>query len=341
LDGRNPEEPLKITVLVDGLPVAEALAIYHRPDVGEAFGCRGLNGFYVDLAKCCSPGKGVSVEVALPDSRLITEKPMIADVPVRLRNHEAAVLLMHIAKTGGTSLREAIAGNYLVSEVAYLYPHPPGIPGGDLRRLPLEQRARLRCVIGHFRYGIHKYLPSPSRYVTQVRDPVRRVISHYTHLASLSAEAITRGGQLLSICDAVERRITCDLDNLMVRHFAGVDDLEFPPGSVSERHYYEAVRNIESDFLFIGHQEDSQLCFEQLAALCGWRATELGHSMVGGRPSALFGDPERIATTIRECNAWDARLYDDIVRRFPRAGVVRSVPASGRWADSASAAQSA
>ena len=92
-----------------------------------------------------------------------------------------------------------MVGNYKHSQVAYLYPHPPGFLVSDLGLLPLEQRARFRLVMGHFQYGIHEFLPQEYTYVTIVRDPVERVISHYNYLRQTQPEITSDGAVTLSL----------------------------------------------------------------------------------------------------------------------------------------------
>lgn len=47
--------------------------------------------------------------------------------------------------------------------------------------LTAAERRRLRAVFGHFGYGVHEELGIAGRYITLLRDPVTRVISHYFH----------------------------------------------------------------------------------------------------------------------------------------------------------------
>jgi hypothetical protein len=48
-----------------------------------------------------------------------------------------------------------------------------------IKELPLEQRKRIRVVIGHLPFGTHTFFPQPCAYFTVLRDPVDRLISWY------------------------------------------------------------------------------------------------------------------------------------------------------------------
>lgn len=52
--------------------------------------------------------------------------------------------------------------------------------------LSVGARQQIRCVLGHYFYGIHEYFPSPFNYFTILRDPVERVLSLYSYLRAAS-----------------------------------------------------------------------------------------------------------------------------------------------------------
>jgi len=90
------------------------------------------------------------IDVRLSDGTYLHGVPVHAHLPRRSRVQQPTLLFMHIPKTAGTALRETILNNYKRSEIAYIYPDPPGFPVHNLRDLPLCQRAQFRLVVGHF-----------------------------------------------------------------------------------------------------------------------------------------------------------------------------------------------
>src|SRR5581483_5056004 len=140
----------KITVYVENRPVGEVNAVHYRPDVGS-------HCFYFELTRSCPPAQAAHVEARFSDGRPLPNSPLIVNIPAGPPvRHSETVLFMHIAKTAGTAFRNAILENYKESEVAYLYPNPPGFLCDNLALLPLEQRSRFRLIIGHFKYGVHE-----------------------------------------------------------------------------------------------------------------------------------------------------------------------------------------
>ncbi len=321
-DADRPDEAVQLTVFVDRHPVAEIAAVHYRPDVAETMDCSGRHGFYVDLAGICPDASGAWVDVKLSNGNSLANAPAyLALSDLNPRPPKPTVLFMHIPKTAGTAFREAIAVNFVQSEIAYVYPTPPGFLVADLRALPLEQRRGYRAVIGHYQFGMHEALPQRSEYVTVVRDPVARVLSHYWFLAEAQPELVhDADGRLLSLEEVCETRLTVDFDNAMVRCFSGVDQRDFPPGSLTREIFDRALRNLRQHFSFVGHQEESGKALQQLRRRYGWSEdTALASVNLGVR--AKRADPdEKQRRVVRRYNNWDEMLYGEILQLYPRSG---------------------
>ncbi|TES47499.1 hypothetical protein E2L07_18830 [Halalkalibacterium halodurans] len=112
---------------------------------------------------------------------------------IKLRNGS----FLHIPKTGGLTLRGIIEDQYskderlkyprlqparfhsLIKDTAFNPPLYLGLQPARFHSLPKRKLTSLRCVYGHFGYGIHSTLHQPFTYITMLRDPVERVISTY------------------------------------------------------------------------------------------------------------------------------------------------------------------
>ncbi len=319
IDADHPSKPVPVMVFVDGRPAAQVQAVYYRSDLSESMGSPE-HGFFVDLAEHFQSARDAVIDVRLPDGRSLPGAPALLHVPpVTPRKARPTVLLMHIPKTAGTAFRDAIGANFLLSEIAYLYPSAPGFLVKDLRALSLEQLRVLRLVIGHFQFGIHEFLPQPAEYITVVREPGARVLSQYRYLLQTNPElARDKDGAVCSLQRLFEKRQMVNFDNLMVRHFSGVGECDLPPGTVTEAVYERAVKNLRSSFVFVGHQECSSHAYEWLQQHYGWHA-------VAHLPEANLGTvrleerPEPgLDAAIRHYNHWDYLLYDEILKLFPR-----------------------
>lgn len=307
----NPNKPFtapKLTIYVASRPIAEVLPVQYRPDIGPY-------SFYFDLSQVCEAHQKASVDARFSNGRVLPHSPLVVSIPARSVRSSETVLFMHIAKTAGTAFREAIAENYRQSEIAYLYPDPPGLLTYKLELLPLEQRRGFRLVIGHFQYGIHDLLPQKCQYVTIVREPVARVISHYRYILERNNAKGESEGSADSLVAMLERRETVNLDNIMVRCFAGVDEKNVPPGHVSEEVYALALQHLENEFCFVGHQESANEAYLKLQQKFNWKPRALGSVNKGRFSAKQKYEPARRA--IEHFNHWDCRLYAQIRRLFP------------------------
>ena len=320
VDLDNLSQPVHVTIFVNRHPVAHVAAVHYRPDLAEFLPCSGRHGFYVDLADCLPDASEVTIDARLSNDWPLERVPAVFQIgAVTKRVAKPTVLFMHIPKTAGTAFREALAQNFLLSEIAYLYPTPPGFLVSDLRALPLEQRRRFRMIMGHFQFGMHEALPQQSEYITIVREPAARVLSQYAYLRQWRPELVSdERGRLLTLEQVFEGRLSTDFDNTLVRCFSGVDEREYPPGSLTEAILDEAVANMRTRFSFIGHQEASLEAFAQLQEKYGWGTDRALPSVNLGAVRSSEEPSAQLDAAVRHYNRWDFLLYEQIEEIFPK-----------------------
>lgn len=86
--------------------------------------------------------------------------------------HDDQLCFVRIPKTGSTTLISILDAQFSVAEIC-------PVLVGDLPQTTPEQLAPYRLFRDHFDYDIHQYLPRSPVYITMLRDPVSRAISHY------------------------------------------------------------------------------------------------------------------------------------------------------------------
>jgi hypothetical protein len=153
---------------------------------------------------------------------------------------ESLIAFVHIPKTAGGTLKsvlsEALGREALHDSGNYLRDPETTVA----QSFPLRRGQRI--TIGHVPYGLYRErLPGDTRYITLLREPVDRVISHYyRHLA----------GKAGTLPDALESGMP-QLTNLMTRFLCGHIDIlgELPDGALDD-----AKANLEG-FTFVGFQE--------------------------------------------------------------------------------------
>lgn len=80
-------------------------------------------------------------------------------------------LLIHVAKTAGSTLSAVFKRSEKPSKFTHTWAHP------KLQDMP--KIAQKDMVFGHFRYGLHYYFNRTCNYMTVLRSPIDRVVSHY------------------------------------------------------------------------------------------------------------------------------------------------------------------
>jgi Sulfotransferase family len=318
LDADRPQQPVLVSLFVNNQPVAEVAAVHYRPDVADTMAVSGCHGFYVDLREHLSDSAEVVVDACFPDGKRLPNAPYVITNPCVIERLPRTIFFMHIPKTAGTAFREAIAANFRLSEIAYIYPSAPGFLVSDLRDLPWKQRRAYRIVIGHYQFGMHEAIPTEFEYITIVRDPVARVLSQYAYFAEHQPELVSDAyGHLMPLEQVLESRLSVDFDNAIVRCFSGVDQNVFPPGALTTEIYEKAVHNLRTAFTFVGHQEAAGDAYSWLCRHFGWRVvTELPQVNFGAVRPSLSVSPASL-DSVRRYNNWDLRLYDEICRLFP------------------------
>jgi hypothetical protein len=129
------------------------------------------------------------------------------------------VIFLHIPKTGGTTITRMLRKEFSRQEC---FDH---VKLKARRRRHLEQpdgvHHGIKCVLGHYRYGIHTHFDQPARYFTMLRDPVERILSMYSYKREKNHDNVTEdttlaeflehhepasNGQTHYLCDAPEVR---------------------------------------------------------------------------------------------------------------------------------------
>jgi hypothetical protein len=221
------------------------------------------------------------------------------------------LVFLHIPKAAGSTLQESILSHY---------------PGGvfyrftgdtqqwkDFPDLPERERAAIDVVVGHVHFGVHEYLPEPATYLTMLRDPVDRVVSHYYYVLSnpthyLHRKIADRGYTLQQFAIT---RVSHELDNDQVRWLTDKHHFDIPTGRVGRALLDEAKWNLEHGIAVVGLMErfeESVRCFE---AALGWPPARIRErrNVNPERPPLSEIDPAALEA-IREVNRYDVELYE-------------------------------
>lgn len=220
----------------------------------------------------------------------------------------AVTLYMHIPKTGGTTLSHCIYQveargsrgedqQRQMDRFYYrgIYHYPIGFykdPSGFLPsyvKSELRTRRSLRAVVGHFSYGLHRFIDQPTVYVTMLRDPSERLFSLFSHLKhqQILTSSASFDDFLAGAVDGAwnarletwhpespphseqEIRLLSKTiaDNDQTRRIAGFDG---PFGTCDERHLRRASANLKEDFAVVGLTERFDESLVLMKRRLGW-----------------------------------------------------------------------
>ena len=216
---------------------------------------------------------------------------------------------VHIPKTAGATVTSMFTEAYSKA----------GVRGaGNYLRHPRETRremARARLtgewkgapvVVGHVPYGLlRSHLPPDTRYVTFLREPVDRVLSHYhRHVARKSP---TTG----SLLEALESGMP-DVNNLATRFLCNDPA---PLGELAPSALDDAKGNLSS-FALVGIQERFEESVVLLQRTLGLGPVPyLNHHVSTDRPPSSE-IPDELRTAIQDHNRLDMELYAFALDRF-------------------------
>ncbi len=213
------------------------------------------------------------------------------------------LVFVHLTKTAGGTLKEAIANEPSFSPV-FLY---------NEKDWSKYDRSFHNVIYGHpnkWMFGkIGKDLDSSGdrfAYITFLRHPVTRTISHYYHLRNVDqGEVGDRIRSYSSIDDFFANDFHWEFSDFFCKMFSNSEHIR--ANVDMERRFEEAKNTIENCFSFVGFQESFDLSVLVLNVLLGRNLRIQQNINVGGYSS--FGIKKETLRKIVLMNEYDLRLY--------------------------------
>lgn len=221
------------------------------------------------------------------------------------------LIFLHIPKAAGTSLQEVVVRQYAGGK-CYRFTGDTQ-QWLDFPNLPEEERSSYDALIGHVHFGVHRFLLEPATYMTMLRDPIDRVVSHYYYVKSDPShylhERVVKHDYTLE--EFAITRASHELDNDQVRWLTVKHHFEVPIGSVDRTLLEEAKWNLQHGIEVLGLTErfdESLLCFQKAF---GWHDVTVRErkNVNAERPPLLQIEPEALEA-IRITNRYDIELYE-------------------------------
>lgn len=223
------------------------------------------------------------------------------------------LIFLHIPKTAGTTLSRVIERQYPRRHTFTIMPTPGPYSGAaaDLERLPPTQRAALRLLQGHMPFGLHRSLPGPYTYVTFMRDPLKRVLSHYAHARRDPRHNLYPYMSRMTLKEALKQRIYVAqaFDNFQTRLISGAWHT-VPFGELDESVLQTAKENLQRTFSIVGLVERFDESLLLLQQQFGWRAVYYTrHNTATHRRRAAHTADQETLELVNRYNRLDRQLY--------------------------------
>jgi hypothetical protein len=177
---------------------------------------------------------------------------------------------------------------------------------------PEVERHQIDVLMGHQHFGMHQWLRPGARYVTMLRDPIDRCISHYYYVLRKPDHHLHQRvvDANMSLVDYFLQRTTIELDNDQVRWLNEDGHRCVPYGHVTREMLDTAKRRIAEDIEVVGLSERFDESLQLLADHFGWENVEYTPTNVTpNRPRSQDVEP-RALEVIEECNQFDRELYE-------------------------------
>jgi hypothetical protein len=156
------------------------------------------------------------------------------------------LIFLYIPKCGGTTFHEIIRRQFNNLNIYSIDFKNGKLATDEFLKLSQIDRDKINLLRGHMKFGLHELMNQPFKYVTFLRDPVKRVISHYTYAKKHPNQALHSFAMKRSLSQFVK-----DIDPYINNSI--LDKLSnLPIDSPIEMKFDVAIENLERFFPVVG-----------------------------------------------------------------------------------------
>jgi hypothetical protein len=221
------------------------------------------------------------------------------------RDTRAPVLIfLHLPKTAGSTVVHILEREYGRDAVLPLY---DSTFGDEVAELTADQAAHTRVIAGHFYFGVHEHVPGRCRYFTFLRDPVRRIVSHYHFVRGQPKHYLHDAATNMSLGSYVEFCGAAEPNNDQTRLLAGRKTAS-AEGTCMPEMLPVAKRNLDRHDV-VGLTEEFDRSLLLLAHTFGWQRPYYVKQNVSRRRGRRGELDDETRAAILTSNSLDVELY--------------------------------
>lgn len=244
---------------------------------------------------------------------------------------------LHLAKTGGTTFTSILDRQFAPHEIC------PAQLWHELLKIPAGQLSNYRCFRGHFYAYLERLIKRPVQYITFLRDPMERSLSHYADIARWPGHYFydrvrEQGSFLAFLKDPVTssllmnyqtRGLALDLDPVAIAATLSPEELDalrleqildtMLPRNMSDDELLARAKARLERCLFVGLTEHFEESLAHVARLLRWQAVpeNIRLNVSEERPATPDLSPEAKALLFEQTYL-DHELYAYARLRFER-----------------------
>lgn len=224
-------------------------------------------------------------------------------------------IFIHIPKTAGSTFTQLLVNNYAEEErFPTSWSNILAGRGDGLDKLDSQHQQQLRLIYGHQPFGNQRYLSGESHYITFLREPVDRAISHYYFL---NGNAPNRDALFQHLLYDYQSRWNGLPTIYLISNFQTrwLSNALFGMAYATEEDMLEAaLKNLEQ--MEVGLVERFDESVDRFCRLLQLSKAELVDEKVSQTRPRMHELPEPVMTRLRQINQLDEKLYQRARQRF-------------------------
>lgn len=205
-------------------------------------------------------------------------------------------VFLHVPKTGGTSFGEILRKAVGSEDFGHYWSPPAELSAAEQRELRQKQ-----FLFGHFPHGIHRLLGRPCTYLTALRNPFERTLSHYYFHLHNTADPGHRFARDHSLAEWLD--LHPDAWDLQVQFLSG------RKGAAPDRAALELAKENLAACGLVGLLEDFEGTLLLLRFYLGLDIAGAPRLKENPQRPRLHEVPDEAREKIFRCNALDFELY--------------------------------